>query len=157
MGSLPITLLARCGCPWEHAVCRVNHPSGMPIVSTHGTFFLLILTGMCLDVEDTLFLHPLPFPLPHLCQAKSKVRQLRSQACIGFKLMNLRHEVCKTRVHRQTTVTRAVLYPTIYIIAPTHLPARIPIMLVLVALLQHESPFHIAVACTKTNSVLITK
>jgi len=78
MGPLPITLLTRCGCSWQHAVCRVNHPSGMPLVSPHGTFFLLILTGMRLDVEDTLFLHPLP--LPHLCRANSKVRQLRSQA-----------------------------------------------------------------------------
>jgi len=78
MEPLPMTLLARCGCSWQHAVCRVNHPSGMSIVSPHGTFFLLIVTGMRLDVEDTLFLHPLP--LPHLCQAKSKVRQLRSQA-----------------------------------------------------------------------------
>jgi hypothetical protein len=75
---LPITLLARCCCTWQHAVCRVNHPSGMSIVSPHGTYFLLILTGMRLDVENTLFLHPLP--LPHLCRVKSKVRQLRSQA-----------------------------------------------------------------------------
>ena len=82
MEPLPITLLARCHCSWQHAVCRVNHSSGMPIVSQHGTFFLLILTGMRLDVEDTLFLHPLPLPLPlpHLFQAKSKVRQLCSQA-----------------------------------------------------------------------------
>lgn len=78
MEPLPITLLTRCGCSWQHAVCRVNHPSGMPLVSPHGIFFLLILTGMRLDVEDTLFLYPLP--LPHLCRAKNKVRQLRSQA-----------------------------------------------------------------------------
>ena len=77
MEPLPITLVARCGCSWQHAVCRMNHPSGMPIVSPHGTFFLLILSGMRLDVEDKLFLHSLP--LPHLCQAKSKVKQLSSQ------------------------------------------------------------------------------
>jgi len=71
----------------------------------------------------------------------------RSGSCvhkrIGFKLMNLRHEVYKTRVHH------AVVYPTIYIITLTHLYTRTPIILVMVALLQHDSPFHIAVASTK--------
>jgi len=57
--------------------------------------------------------------------------------------MNLSHEVYKTRVHR------AVIYPTIYTIAPNHLHARTPIVLVLVTLLLHEYPFYIAVACTE--------
>ena len=77
----------------------------------------------------------------------------RSDSCVhkrlGIKLMNLRHEVNKTRVHCLKTVIGAVVYATIYTIAPIHLHALSPIILVLVALLKHESPCHISVACKK--------
>lgn len=144
METLPITLPARCACSRQHAVCRVNHPSGMPIVSPHGTFFLLILTGMRLDVEDTLFLHPLPLPLPHLCQAKSKVRQLRSQA------HRIQADELASRSLQDTCpppdnscISHNIHYRS-YSPACPH-----PIIFVLAALLQHESHLHIAVACTK--------
>lgn len=119
-------------CSWQHAVCRVNHPSGMPIVSPHGTFFLLILTGMCLDVEDTLFLHPLPFP--QLCQAKGKVRQLRSQAhrIQADKLASPSlQDTCPPPDNRYSCCsTRHDIHYRSY-----HLHARTPIILVLVTLL----------------------
>jgi hypothetical protein len=141
-----MTLLARCGCSWQHAVCRVNHPSEMPIVSPRWTFFLLILTGMRLDVVDTLFLHPLP--LPHLCQAKSKVRQLRSQA------HRIQADELASRSLQDTCPPPDNSYSCCSISHNKHYRSYSPACphphyTVLVASLQHESPFQKAVACTK--------